>query len=700
WGDDAALMFVVLRSETGDVTTVQNLARLETIESRAAEVDGVAETTSILSVNTIRGQNDEIIVGSLFDGVPTNAEEAALFRSRARDDALITGTLLSENLRTTVIVIRIADGLRDAAQRNPIVRAVESMARQVTAGTDLRADVAGIPTAQWVYSETMANDLPVFIAACGLLLAFFLIVMFRSLAGVLLPLTVIAVATTLTMGTLQVAGHQINMINTVLPTLLLVIGIADGIHLYENYNQRLLLGDPVDTAVRHTFVRLGWACFLTSVTTAIGFASLSLARIGTVRTFGMFAAVGIGYAFICNILLIPIGLSLLKPKAKPWRRKDGGLMVSTLESIGRTTVAHPWRTLIVSFLLVGVTFAGVRHIVVGSRLFEEIGDDDPVVQAHRRLEEDLPGVSSYALDVTGEPGSVIRPEVLRGLDELARMAQAHVSIDRAMGLADVIKAFNRAAHGGDPKEARVPDNPTLIAQYLMLAEGDLTDRLVDEERSRTQVWMRGSEVVTPVWEELRAELEARAPEVVPGVEVLVTGSSSMGKRALSSIIHDILTSLITATVVIFLVMMVLFKSLRIGLLSMVPNLIPLAMTIGVMGYGGILLRTSTVIIFSVSLGLAVDDTIHFLVRYRRERAAGLDVEAAVVETMRTTGRAIVYTSFLLIGGFWILILSGFNATRDLGLLGGVTLLSALLADLVVLPALLSVFRGREAGAAT
>jgi predicted RND superfamily exporter protein len=691
WGEDAALMFVALRSGRGNVITPENLALVDEIERRAAEVGGIDETTSIVSVTSVRGEGDEIFVGKLADDLPSTPEETARFEALARGDRLVLGTLLSENLRTTLVALRIEDGLRDAKQRNPIVRAVQAIATEVTAGTDLSADVTGIPTAQYAYSEKMANDLLVFVIVSTILLGFCLLLMFRSAAGVVLPLFVIGIATVTTMGVVELVGGHINMINVALPTLLLVIGIADGVHLYEHYNQTLIAGAETRDAIKATFVKLGWACVLTSVTTAVGFLSLASARIATVRSFGLFAAIGIGFAFLGNILLVPIGLSIFEPRARPMRNAGNGMMVGLLETLGHLTVRHPWRTLAIAAPIVVGTAVGARDVVVGSRLFEEISDDDPIVQAHRRLEEDLPGVSSYALDVSTDPGEATSPETLRALDALAQVAMDHPSVDKAMGLADVIKEMNRAAHGGDPAEARIPDSSALIAQYLLLAEGDLTDRLVNADHSRTQVWMRGPETVTTVWEELRAELEQRAQELLPDAEVLVTGSSSMGKRALGQIIDDIMTSLMAATVVILLVMSLLFRSLRIGLLSMVPNLIPLAMTIGVMGYAGIMLRTSTVIIFSVSLGLAVDDTIHFLVRYRRERAAGRRIEDAVVETMRTTGRPIVYTSLLLIGGFWVLILSSFHATRDVGLLGGVTLLSALMADLIVLPALLRVF---------
>jgi len=527
------------------------------------------------------------------------------------------------------------------------------------------------------------------------LMAVCLAFMFRTLAAVLLPMAVVIASASWIMATMVLTGQQVNMLSVALPTLMLVIGIADGVHLLAYYFQRRVAGEGADMAVRQTFVKLGWACVLTSVTTSIGFASLAVARLETVRNFGLLAAVGIGFAFIANILLIPIGLSWLRPEPPAvTRRRDDTWLVRVLEHLGRMSARHPWRTLAWSLSLIVVVAAGGRLVQVESRMFEELGDDDPVVLTHRQLEEDLPGVSSYALDVLTEPGRADDPDVLALLDEMAQMAQSHPAVGRAVGLSTVLREMNRAMHGGDAAFATVPDDPALIAQYLMLAEGGLTERLINEDRSRTHVWMRGPETVTSVWEELRADLEARAAQAPAGVDILVTGSSSMGKRALGLIIGDILRSLLGATVVIFVLMALLFRSLRIGLLSMIPNLIPLAITVGVMGYAGITLRTSTVIIFSISLGLAVDDTIHFLVRFRRERAAGVPLEDAVVETMRGAGRPIVYTSFLLIGGFWILILSSFNAIRDVGILGGVTLISALLADLVVLPALLAALPGK------
>lgn len=692
WGEDTSVVFIGLRARDGQALTPDGLAVVDALEREVEKLDGIESVTSVLSASTIRGEDDTLIVGPLTQTVPRTAEAAAGLRAELQDSRLLRGNLISENGRTTAIAARIRSELRDASQRNPVLRNIERLAAEATTGTELQPLMVGIPVAQWVYSQKLSQDLSVFLSLSGMFLALILAVMFRSLIGVLLPLGVVGAATTFTLATMHLTDGQFNMINTAIPTLMLVIGIADAIHMMAHFRQRVANGMSRDHAIADMLSHLGPACFLTSMTTAVGFASLLSARIATVKDFGLYASIGIGYAFIFNLVLIPVGLSLVRRQQPLGGNKvdyGRGILTRALDKLAIGSLHHPGAVLLLGVALVAVAVFGTSQVRIESRMFEEVPDDDPVVQAHRTMEEDLPGVTSFALDVTTEAGAVIDPEVLQALDAMAATAERHAAVDRATGLADIIKEMHRANHNGDSDYYAIPDSRALIAQYLLVAEGDLTERVVNAERSRTQVWMRGPEVLSSTWEDLRAKLERQAAELPPGVEVVVTGGSSMAMRALRTIVRDILSSLVGAAVVIFLLMSLLFRSLRVGLISMVPNLLPLLFTVAVMGFGGIWLRTSTVVIFSISLGLAVDDTIHFLVRFRRELArTGGTVEGAIHAAMRWSGRAIVYTSLLLIGGFWILLLSNFKATQDIGGLGGVTLISALFADLLLLPALL------------
>ncbi|MCK5690721.1 MMPL family transporter, partial [Myxococcota bacterium] len=668
-----------------------NLAFIEDLHFQLEEINGVEEVQSIITASTITGFGDELVVGPISEELPTTDAEAEAFARAAQNDRFFQGNFISENGHTTVLALRIDRSFRDAKQRNPIVQNAQTIAEKMVEGRRLKLIVGGIPLAQWIYTGKMIDDFSIFTVISVLLLAVMLFFLFRSFVGMMLPLIVVMVATTWTMATMALTGESINMLSTAIPTLMLVIGIADGIHLISDYAQRQADGEPPLEAIQHTFVTLGRACLLTTFTTAVGFGSLASARIGTVRNFGIYSAIGIGFAFVANMVLIPIGLAYLQPKLgrRELDRKMNKL-TRVLDFLAEITVNHPWKSLAFALpIVIGIGVGGFL-VDVESRLFEEISDDDPVVVANRELEKDLPGVAAYAIDIETEPGLVTDPVFLKALDELETIAGNFDAVGKVMGLTDIIKHFNQAMHENDPAYYRVPDDKRLIAQYLLLAEGDMTDRLVNAEHSRTRIWMRGPEIVTSEWENARATLESQIKDLPLNAKAVVTGSSSMAHRALGSIVRDVLVSLLGAVLVILLLMSLLFRSFKIGLLSMIPNLIPLFMTLGVMGYMGIHLRTSTVVIPSISLGLAVDDTIHFLVRYRRQRAAGLSESDAIRKTMHLAGRPIVYTSFLLIGGFWILILSDFNSTQDVGLLGGVTLLSALFADLLILPALLRV----------
>jgi predicted RND superfamily exporter protein len=348
-------------------------------------------------------------------------------------------------------------------------------------------------------------------------------------------------------------------------------------------------------------------------------------------------------------------------------------------------------------LLVGSALMSAL-VEIESYVLEELSEDNPVVRANHVMEQEMAGVFSFQVQVrAGEEGGCLDPDFLREVDALESFIASQPWIRKTLSVVDLIKEMHQAMHGGDPDYYRVPETRELVAQYLLLygMSGDQEDLdlLITPDHSTLRISSLGVDMGTTNFFALKERTEQRAAGLfVPPASARVTGKSLVAQNALNNIIRDMLTSLFTAFVIISVTISILYRSLKLGLISMVPNVIPLIFTLGFMGFFGIHLRTATVIIFSVSLGIAVDDTIHYISRFREEYFRTGDAIPAMYGTLRSAGRAILLTTLIMISGFSVFLVSSFKAAQDFGLLAGITITSSLLGTLLFLPVFLNTVR--------
>ncbi|MFT6400444.1 MAG: putative RND superfamily exporter protein [Bradymonadia bacterium] len=441
------------------------------------------------------------------------------------------------------------------------------------------------------------------------------------------------------------------------------------------------------------------ACLLTSVTSAVGFGSLMSAHLPIIRGFGGYTAIGIMLAFAGTMLFVPVALSKLSlPTRAPESNPVEKFGSRVTEFFVSAVTIHRGASIAVVMLTVVVALVGASRVVPDSHLMEELDAANPVAISNAVLEANHGGVLSGALVFNGERGAFSDPEALRALERVAQRAEdwrtedGRTLVSNAFCLSDLVKEAH-AEYRGDESFRAVPSTPAAVMSLLDQVGAEDRASLVSADYGVTHLTFRMYSVGSRAWSSLRAELEA-AVDAEPSLsqtDWYFTGSSTLGQDAMGFMTRDLITSLGLATIIIMILMTILFRSLRLGLISMVPNLFPLLITLGVVGYLGINLRVSTAVVFSISLGIAVDDTIHVLVRFREELAkAGRTYEEALLAAMRGAGRGVVFTTIILCAGFGTLTFSEFSAVHELGVLGGVTLFAALVGDLLVLPLVLLV----------
>jgi hydrophobe/amphiphile efflux-3 (HAE3) family protein len=658
-------------------------------------IDGIEKVVTVLNAPSIHATEDGIRIEPLGEKIPDSPSAVEALKQKALSNRIFHRSLVSESGTTLALVARLAPFVESQEEKTRVVEEVMATTHSTVEGR-FPVYFSGFPVIEREMTVKGLRDTRLFMVLSGLILCFFLFITFRSAAGMYLPLAVVVAAVLFLLGLMWMAGQKINLINMVIPSVLLVYGIADSIHLLHRYYEELGKGgskrEALVLTIRHMFI----PCFLTSFTTAAGFLSLTTATIQIVKDFGLFSGIGIMLAFVVNILLLPILLSFHPaPKREGRIWKGEGAIERVLKGVGLLNERFPRVLLSLGgLLLVGSALMSTR-VNIESYVLEELKEDNPVVQANRLMEEEMSGVFSYQVQVTaGEEEGGLDPEFLRHVDELESFIAGQPWIRKTLSVVDLLKEMHQAMNGGDPAFYRVPETRELVAQYLLLygMSGDQEDLdlLITPDHSILRISSMGVDMGTTNFFKLKERTERMAAGLfVPPVSARVTGKSLVAQNALNNIIHDMLTSLFTAFLIISATISILYRSLKLGMISMVPNVIPLVFTLGFMGFFGIHLRTATVIIFSVSLGIAVDDTIHYISRFREEYFRTGDDVISMYGTLKSAGRAIVLTTLIMISGFSVFLVSNFKASQDFGLLASITLLSSLLGTFLFLPAFLN-----------
>ncbi len=681
-----------------DLFSHEGLALVQELTETLEKIDGIEKVVNILNAPFVQATDEGIRIEPLADHPTATPAEIQTLKEKALANRLFHRWLISEDGTTLALFARLAPFVQTEKEKSPVVEGVRSVTES-TVGARFPVYYSGIPTIQKEYTDQGLRDLWGFILLSACIVSVFLYVTFRSAAGVYLPQTTVIVSVLLLLGLMSLFHQKINLLNNVVPSLLLVYGIADSVHLIHRYYEELGKGLSKKGALVVTIRKMGVACFMTSFTTAVGFFSLTTATIHIVKTFGLFAGVGILLAYAVTILLLPILLSLHpKPERKGKIWEGQGMVAGLLIVIGTLNEKHP-RILIGSWvLLLLVSILPCTRINIETYLFEELAEEDPIVQANHIMEEQMMGILTFEMQVAaGEPGGALEPDFLARLDVLESFVASQPWIRKTLSIVDILKEMHQAMHGGDPAFHRVPETRELIAQYLFLYEAsgnqEDIDVLLTPDGSYLRLLSQGVDMGTRNFFELKDRTETRAAELfLPPSSFRVTGRSLLAQRAMDNVIRDMLVSLFAAFGIICVAVSLTYRSLRVGLISMVPNVIPLVVTMGFMGLVGITLRTSTLIIFSVSLGIAVDDTIHYITRFREELFRTGDYTGSMHRTLRSAGRAIVLTTLIMIAGFIVFLSSDFKASQNFGLLASITIGAALLGSLLFLPASINMIK--------
>ena len=711
FGSTENVAMVIVRAD--DVLTLEILAWMHEIGGQLKD-QVYADRVESITLSAIPragpldadGNVTELLVDSPIEGDDVEPEELEALRTALDNSTLFDGILISESRSVAIVAVVLADGYDPLAELEPAVNDIRTRIAEASLPEGATAEIGGLSNIRVYMVERFRRDqgilIPISMLVCGICL----FIAFRWLPATTLPSIGVLLAGTLVMAGMAVVQEPFNIINQVVPTLMIVIGISDAIHLVSRYLEELGEGDGRRAAAARTIHTMAAACFLTSFTTAIGFGSLLVSKTQILARFGVTAALGVMAAYVVTIFFLPAVITYCRvPKRLPASaevKPKAGLIERGAVAIVRLSIAKPWVTLAGGgALTVGLTVLA-SSVVIDTTLLESFPPSDSIYQQTLMLQDELDGVLPVEVSLSSEEaGRFNDPEVLNALARVQAVVEEEPCVLSTRTYGDLIhEAW--AAYTNDP--AKLDEEFRSVGQVAQLAsllESGIPNPMapyVTDNRRFLRLNVKVSDCGSREALELAGRLQVLLDEELGemgNVTIELTGDAYSGSLGLDSLIRDMFNSLSLAFVFIFGLLTLLFRSLRIGLISIPANVTPLIATMAYMAVVGINLNTTTVLIFSVSIGLAVDDTIHMLARFTEERSRGCNVRDALLKTAAGSGRAIVVTSFMLGSGMLVMLISSFMPVRLFGELVCVTLLGCLLADLIILPAMLALFADRS-----
>lgn len=604
----------------------------------------------------------------------------------------LRNTLFSEDRRSVCMVLQTEPRLSKEAS-DSLVFDMKDILGQYTFE---RLRITGRVEGQQYFIEKIKWEMAMFMTAGLFLLTIFLFVAFRSFWGIWVPILVVALSAVWLLGVMSAAGKTVDAMVTLLPTILFVVGMSDVVHILSRYLEELRNGKEKIAALKIAFREVGMATFLTSLTTAIGFFTLLTSSIRPIREFGIYTGIGVFLAFILAFTLLPALLVFFKrPKIAEttndglfWHRRMHGLFAWVLNK-------RKW-ILLGGVLTVGISLWGLSLVKIDNYLLGDLQDTDPHKQDFLFFEDQFSGVRPFEMSVSVPDSnrSVLDFPVLLEMKKIEDYLTAEYGIGFMVSPVSLVKSANQAMHGGKTAYYRMPESEkeykrikSVIKQLKKQSNfrAYFTEDLHQARISGKMVDL-GSYKIKRMTEKLKLHLDETLDSDL--IAYKVTGMAMLIDKSNETLSGNMMNGLLIAFGVIALIMGLLYRSGVIILVSLVPNILPLLVIGGYMGFAGVDLQVSTSIIFTIAFGIAVDDTIHYMSKLRLELNKGKSLLYALKRTSISTGKAITVTTLILCSGFVTLLLSAFSSTYHIGLLICLTLVFAVIADLLLLPVLL------------
>ena len=668
------------------------------------KIEGYQEINFVLSTENIQelvkdNKNKSFVLKDVSEELPPEGKFPEKFKEKLYLELPFFENLLFEkNSNTIRSIIYMDPEIVNTAQRKdfifdvfiPLIKNYEK-----TYDSDIR--VSGMPYIRTLNAQNIVDEIGLFVLGAALITTLIFFLFFRSFRATFISLIVVAIGVMWAFGILGWLGYEITVLTALIPPLIIVIGVPNCIFLINKYQQEIAKHRNQAKSLQRVIAKIGNATLMTNLTTASGFATFILTNSKILKEFGVVASINIIAIFLLSLLIIPITYSFMeRPNKKHLRHlknKTVDFFVTWMEKTVRKKRVNVYLISLLG-LIIGIT--GIYQIKISGSLIEDMPKSAPFFKDILFFDATFNGIVPLEIwiDSKREEG-IVRPATLRRMNQLQETIDEIPELAPSLSVVNAVKYAKQAYYNSNPNYFALPTSQenSFIYPFLNSSNSDsqLLNGYVDSTGQFGRITTYMKDIKTSRMEEIETDLKESIAKIFPKDRygVNITGKSLLFLKGTKYLINNLILSLSLAILLIALFMAFLFRSFKMILISLIPNLLPLIITAGVMGFTGIPLKPSTILVFSIAFGISVDDTIHFLAKYRQELIAnGWKINKAVFAALRETGISMFYTSVVLFFGFSIFMSSNFGGTQALGGLVAVTLMMAMLANLVLLPSLL------------
>ena len=649
------------------------------LEGLVYEIEDLPEVKNVLSIFSLSDLDENAWIGDLYDEDETWDKNSVLKKLKyIQSDPSIGSRVLSKDLEYGAIIITLSDQANNHKDRTNLMDRIKDL----TVKTSPEWTYSGVSVLRTEYVRYMLRDNFIFLPPIALILITMLSYIFRSWVFVLLPMITVLTTVLWLLGFMGLVGLEINIMTYVVPTLLFIIGVSDAIHIQARFRENMAKDNssPKESMLI-TMMQMSKVIFLTSLTTAIGFIALTTTSINIVQEFGLEIALGVMIAWFISILVVPSGIMLFRAFDDKNRSTFSPLLYWLADTIPR----RPWLFITIPLIISFTMIYKIKDVSTDASLMDDLRPKNKLYQDLKFTEKYFGGVLPFEVLISIDPSNnkkIIEPEIFPYIDKVESLLRREMEESRFFSLSTFLRSVKRIR--GDDVEAIY--NQEMIERIIEeQSKQDL--KLVSNDKKMTRVTGLIENKTSSEMKKIYNKLDSLSNSFPPYLSIECTGTTVVALRTNDYLVQSLVNSLGLALFFISIVMAVMFKARSILFASLVTNLIPIFTILGIIAWFGVSIRPPTAMTFAVALGIAVDDSLHFLLRYRKELRQGMNRVEAIKSTIINTGSALMITTTILVSGFSILLFSAFLPTYQFGLLSASMIGVALLCDITLLPAL-------------
>lgn len=713
FGEDGNMMALGIKDSA--LYKLENFQKLKDLSTSLRNIEGVNEVLSLplLRIITKDTVEKKFLLTPLFPDTLSSQQQLDSLLAVARDQKFYMGQLVNTSNGATMVLAPMKKEYANSARRIDVTNSLIKLGAEFTEKTGIKIHYAGLPFVRSVMAEQVRKELSFFLYLSAIVTGVIMLLFFRSFRAVIFSMIMIGIVVVWTIGTIALLGFKISLLSGLIPPVIVTIGITNAIYLLNKYHVEYVNRKNKMEAIQAVVMKMGLATFLTNLTVAIGFLTLLSTDITVLREFGIVAGINIIALFVVSLVMIPGILSWMpEPTQKHLKHLDFKILGGFVRFIDMLVHRHRLAIYVATIAVTAFAVLGMTRLYSVSFMVDDIPEDSEIKRDLKFVEENFSGIMPMEIEIdlqTKRRRPLQNLKIAKAVDEFEASLDSISVTSRPISILSFIKASRQAYFNNNPDRYDLPTSDMEAKFVLGYLKGQndnsgLFNSFVDTTYSKMRISMQMADigsvkmdslvknVIEPKANALVAELKKTLKSKSDSVSVSITGSSKIFIKGNKFLIENLTESLILAGILITLSMAILFANARMILISLIPNLIALMITAGLMGYFHIPLKASTALIFSITFGISVDNSIRFLAKYRQELlSSGFFVPRAVSESILETGKSIIYTSVVLFAGFIIFAFSDFGGTVALGLLTSTTLIISMFTNLILLPALIMTF---------